>query len=253
MKLKFTILFALVFAMTFAWITFTDNHHTTSGTTVSKQTEKNAGDSLYIYLHFRETMEAKIKAGKTKTSLREIPKSLQQAVLATEDRRFYEHGAVDPIGILRALATNLQSGKTVEGGSSISQQVVKNMLLSQEQTVTRKAQELILAILLERNYTKDQILEMYFNTAYFGANATGIAEACHTYYGKAPSDLSLGQASLLAGLLQAPTYYNPLVNYNAAKDRQRIVLAGMTEEGYITKKEAVAAYAETLHLQKNTK
>lgn len=179
-----------------------------------------------------------------------MPKSLKEAVVATEDRRFYEHGAIDPIGIARAVMVNFNSGKTLEGGSSISQQVVKNTFLTQERTLTRKAQELILSILLERNYSKDEILEIYLNTAYFGANATGIEQACRIYFNKKPEYLTLAQSSLLAGLLQAPSYYNPLENYEAARSRQKTVLALMAEQNYITDQQAENAFKESLRLER---
>lgn len=179
-----------------------------------------------------------------------MPKSLKEAVVATEDRRFYEHGAIDPIGIARAVIVNFNSGRTMEGGSSISQQVVKNTFLTQERTLTRKAQELILSILLERNYSKDEILEIYLNTAYFGANATGIEQASRIYFNKKPEYLTLAQSSLLAGLLQAPSYYNPLENYEAARNRQKIVLTLMAEQGYITDQQAQNAFKENLRLER---
>lgn len=195
-------------------------------------------------------MEARRREVATYVSIQNIPKTLQEAVIATEDRRFYEHGAVDPIGIGRAVLVNFTSGETVEGGSSISQQVIKNTFLTPERTLTRKAQELILAFLLEHNYSKDEILEIYLNTAYFGASATGIYEASHIYFGAQPRALSLAQSSLLAGLLQAPSYYNPLENYEAARERQKTVLSLMAEQEYITRNQAEAAFKESLHLRR---
>ena len=152
------------------------------------------------------------------------------------------------IGIIRAAAVNLYSGETVEGGSTISQQVVKNVFLSHERTLSRKVQEVILAFLLEHYYSKDDILEIYLNTAYFGANATGLYEACRTYYGIGPDELRLSQSSMLAGLLQAPTYYNPLEHYDAARKRQQVVLALMAEQGYISASQATQAYRDDLGL-----
>lgn len=204
---------------------------------------------FYPYLHFQEAMDAHTSKVPTYISISAIPKPMQNAIVATEDRRFYEHGAVDPIGIIRALAVNIYSGETLEGGSTISQQVVKNVFLTQDRTWTRKIQEVLLAFLLEHYYSKDEILEIYLNTAYFGADATGLAEACHTYFGVKPEKLSLAQASLLAGLVQAPTYYNPLENYDAAKSRQKIVLTLMTNQGYISSRDAMEAYGTRLHLQ----
>lgn len=205
------------------------------------------------YIHFRQSLDEKIKHVPMYVSLEVIPRIMQQAVIATEDRRFYEHGAIDPIGIIRAGMVNFHSGETVEGGSTISQQVVKNQFLTQERTMTRKAQELVLSTLLESNYSKDEILEIYLNTAYFGANAYGIEQACETYFGIKPDKLSIAQAAMLAGLLQAPTYYDPLVNYTAAKERQKVVLALMADQGFISSRDAAIAYRDDLHLQTNHK
>lgn len=206
-------------------------------------------EQFYPYLHFREAMDKHLSSIPTYVSIGAIPKTMQQAIVATEDKRFYEHGAIDPIGIVRALAVNAYSGETVEGGSTISQQVVKNVFLTQDRTMTRKVQEVILAFFLEHYYSKDDILEIYLNTAYFGANATGLSAACQTYYGIKPERLSLSEASMLAGLVQAPTYLNPLENYDGARKRQQIVLQLMAAQGYITDTDAKTAYNTKLRLQ----
>lgn len=257
MKKKYLFIFVVVFAAFSAWNIISDTPKTRPQTPASKieQTAPSSSldafkEGLYPYLHFRAAMEARRREVATYVSIQNIPKTLQEAVIATEDRRFYEHGAVDPIGIGRAVLVNFTSGKTVEGGSSISQQVIKNTFLTPERTLTRKAQELILAFLLEHNYSKDEILEIYLNTAYFGASATGIYEASHIYFGAQPRALSLAQSSLLAGLLQAPSYYNPLENYEAARERQKTVLSLMAEQEYITRNQAEAAFKESLHLRR---
>lgn len=263
-NLFYFVAFMIAFGACLFWVKLTDNPNDikpdpSSPLVTTTKPQPGFFDSLapvtavknqfYPYFHFPQAMDAYVSHIPTYISISAIPKPMQQAIVATEDRRFYEHGAVDPIGILRALAVNLYSGETVEGGSTLSQQVVKNVFLTQDRTWTRKLQEVLLAFLLEHYYSKDEILELYLNTAYFGANATGIAEACQIYYATKPEKLSLAQASLLAGLVQAPTYYNPLENYDAAKARQKIVLSLMTEQGYISSRDAMEAYGARLHLQ----
>lgn len=262
MKKKLLFIFLLAFAACTAWNLISDafsdagrgarteisapSSFVSSWLTPLKPWEEKA----YVYLHFEEAMEAKMSRIPMYVSISLVPQSMRQAVIATEDRRFYSHGAIDPIGIIRAAAVNLYSGETVEGGSTISQQVVKNVFLSHERTLSRKVQEVVLAFLLEHYYSKDDILEIYLNTAYFGANATGIYEACRIYYSISPDDLRLSQSSMLAGLLQAPTYYNPLENYDAARRRQQVVLALMAEQGYISASQASQAYREELGLSR---
>ena len=253
MKKKYLFIFIIAFILCAAWNIIADTPKTAQPASSSKTEQHNLvslpdmgiQEKLYPYLHFHAAMEEHRKKIPVYVASGAMPKSLKEAVVATEDRRFYEHGAIDPIGIARAVMVNFNSGKTLEGGSSISQQVVKNTFLTQERTLTRKAQELILSILLERNYSKDEILEIYLNTAYFGANATGIEQACRIYFNKKPA-----QSSLLAGLLQAPSYYNPLENYEAARSRQKTVLALMAEQNYITDQQAENAFKESLRLER---
>ena len=252
MKKYFFFIFLIAFAACATWSIWTDTSkpaHTDFSSSAPKQSfwmEPLAPlkEKAYPSLHFHEAMENHIKSIPMYVSIHLIPKDMRHAIIATEDRRFYEHGALDPIGILRAITVNIYSGSTLEGGSTISQQVVKNVFLSHERTFTRKAQEVVLAYLLEHYYTKDEILEIYLNTAYFGANATGIYEASEIYYDINPEKLRLSQTSMLAGLVQAPTYYNPLQNYEAARERQKIVLALMVEQGYISNTTAAEAYQE---------
>lgn len=175
-----------------------------------------------------------------------IPKQLKEAIVAAEDRRFYEHGAMDPIGVTRALIANYTAGRTVEGGSTLAQQTVKNIFLSQERTMTRKIREMFLAIQLERNYTKDQILEIYLNTIYFGHGTYGLKEAARTYFGKAPEDLNLSECAMLAGLPQAPSAYDPIDHPEEGKKRMTTVLMLMAREGYITPQEASTAAFDVL-------
>lgn len=262
MKRKYIAIFILAFAVCAGWNLLFDASKPTKAPTrtaarMQEEIESQGTwpaplrpleNSLYPYLHFHQAMDAKIKKIPVYVAIGAISKPMQHAVVATEDRRFYSHGAVDPIGIGRAILVNIQSGETVEGGSTISQQVVKNVFLSQDRTIARKAQEFVMAFLLEQNYSKDEILEIYLNTAYFGANATGIDDAARTYFTTSPERLDLAQSAMLAGLVQAPTYYNPLQNYPAAKARQKIVLSLMTEQGYISPEQSNAAYKKDLGL-----
>mgnify|MGYP003372400350 CR=1 FL=1 len=162
----------------------------------------------------------------------------RNAVISVEDHRFYDHGPIDIIAIGRALFTNLKSGKLQEGGSTITQQVAKNIVFSQEQTWLRKVGEIFAAYDLEKNYTKNEIFELYVNTAYFGDGYYGIYDASYGYYNKAPKDLNLDESSMLAGVPNAPSIYSPSVNPNLAKKRQYHVINSMIEYGYITKEEA---------------
>lgn len=204
---------------------------------------QNAKDKLDTMLHFREALESRIDR-KNFVSIDQIPDLLKKGLIATEDRRFYDHGAIDLIGVGRAVFTNYMAGQTIEGGSTIAQQTVKNIFLSNERTMTRKAEELALAVQLERNYTKDQILELYLNTIYFGHGAYGIREASHTYFGKEPKDLDLSQCAMLAGLPQAPSAYDPIDHPQEGAKRMTTVLALMAEQGIISPTEAAKAAAE---------
>lgn len=171
----------------------------------------------------------------------ELPYYVPAAFIASEDRRFMSHFGVDPIGILSVAIEMIEARGVTRGASTITQQVAKNLFLTPDQTLGRKVQEAILAIWLEQNYTKEQILELYMNRVYFGSGATGIEAAAQTYFGVSARNLSLGQAAMLVGLLPAPSAYNPKANPEKAIERQRIVLGLMAQEGYITKQEAEAA------------
>lgn len=168
----------------------------------------------------------------------DLPKNYINAVIATEDHRYYDHGPVDFIGVFRAIYTNFRNGKLQEGGSTITQQVAKNVILSQEASLSRKLAELFGAYELEKNYTKNEIFELYVNTSYFGDGYYGIYEASHGYYNKDPKDLTLDEASMLAGVPNAPSVYAPTVNPDLAKKRQKHVLNCMVEYGYISPQEA---------------
>lgn len=170
----------------------------------------------------------------------EMSSYYRNAVISVEDHRFYDHGPVDFIAIARAIFTNIKNGELQEGGSTITQQVVKNVVFSQEKSLLRKVGEIFAAYDLEKNYTKKEIFELYVNTAYFGDGYYGISEASYGYYNKSPKDLNLDESSMLAGVPNAPSVYAPTVNLNLAKKRQYHVLNKMLEYGYITKDEALS-------------
>src|SRR5437870_9686063 len=161
--------------------------------------------------------------------LAQIPQSLRDAILATEDRRFYSHWGIDPIGVARAVIQNYRRGRLVEGGSTITQQLTKVLFLTPDKSLERKLKEAVLALELERRYSKDRILEMYLNQVYFGQGAYGVEAAARTYFGKPVSDLDLGEAALLAGLPRAPSSYSPFEHGAAAQRRRDVVLRRMAE------------------------
>lgn len=167
----------------------------------------------------------------------EIPSVMKEALVATEDKRFYNHPGIDIYGIFRAFYVNSVARETVEGGSTITQQLVKNLFLSTQRTWSRKAEEFVLALMMEHYYTKDEILGMYLNSVYYGNNYYGLKEACRGYFNEEPQQIDLPQAALLAGLPQAPTFYNPKANPIAAKAKREIVLNLMMQQNMITKKQ----------------
>jgi penicillin-binding protein 1C len=181
-----------------------------------------------------------------------LPQYVGEATVAIEDERFYKHFGFDVIGITRALINNFQ-GKSIQGGSTITQQLVKNALLSKERTIQRKAKEAVLAVLTELMYTKEEILEMYLNYVPYGGTAVGIEAAANQYFDKHASDLTLAETALLVGLPQAPSRYSPFASdASAAKNRQEEVLNLMVKLGYITELEAESAKAETLNYALDT-
>ncbi len=178
--------------------------------------------------------------------LEEIAPSMRQAIVAIEDERFYQHRGIDFKGMARALWQNIRSGSIVQGGSTLTQQLAKNLYLGPEKTIDRKVKEVYYTIQLERTYTKDEILNMYLNHVYFGQGAYGVEAAAQTYFGKAAKDLTLGESAMLAGLPRAPSYYAPTTNLKGALERQRVVLNRMLELGVITPEQAAAARAENI-------
>jgi penicillin-binding protein 1A len=173
-------------------------------------------------------------AGGAVLSLKELPSFLPKAFVAIEDRRFYEHFGIDPFGIARALVANVLHRGISQGASTITQQLAKNLFLTQERTLERKMQEALLALWLERKFTKTQILELYLNRVYFGAGAYGIEQASQRYFGKSARQVSLGEAALLAGLVKSPTRLAPTRNFAGAEERAKVVLAAMADLGFIS-------------------
>src|SRR5579863_2016278 len=174
-------------------------------------------------------------------SLKEMSPYLPEAVIATEDRRFYSNFGIDPIGIARAALADLMAGHIVEGGSTITQQLAKNLFLTPRRTLGRKIREVLLALWLDHRFTKDEILEIYLNRIYLGAGAYGVDAAARRYFHKSARRLSLYESAMLAGLLQAPTRYNPIRDRALAEARTARVLDNMVAAGFITRARASAA------------
>lgn len=183
--------------------------------------------------------------------INKVPQNLQNAFIAAEDNRFYEHIGIDPIGIFRAIFANLTNHGIAQGGSTITQQLAKNAFLSQEQTLKRKIQEAMLALEIEHKYSKKEILEMYMNQIYFGQGAYGIQTAAKTYFNKDVNELTLTQCAMLAGLPKSPNYYSPFNNLNEAKKRKNVVLDQMVKYGYVSAAEAEDAKNQDLGLSKS--
>ena len=173
--------------------------------------------------------------------LRELPPHVPAAVVAVEDRRFYSHPGVDPRGLLRALVTDFRAGAMVQGGSTITQQVAKNLFLTPDRTLSRKIREALLALKLEYMFSKDEILTLYMNRVYFGSGIYGFEAASERFFSRPAKDLTVFQAAVLAGLLKAPSHYNPVREPDRAKDRARIVLGTMVETGALTPEQSFTA------------
>lgn len=180
--------------------------------------------------------------------IKKIPEYMIKAVIAVEDSRFWAHRGIDYIAVLRAISKDILAGRIKEGGSTITQQLAKVVFLSPEKTVIRKLKEAILAIRLEKNLTKEEILELYLNRIYFGHGAYGIEMAARKYFGKPVSDINIAEAALLCGLIKAPNRYSPYNDLDRAKERQLVVLKRMREEGYLPEKEVEMVYKQPLYL-----
>ncbi|WP_417520197.1 transglycosylase domain-containing protein [Minwuia sp.] len=182
-------------------------------------------------------------AGARAVPLERLPEHLKDAVIAIEDRRFYYHFGIDPIGIVRAVYTNLTSGRVVQGGSTLTQQLAKNLYLGAERTLKRKAQEAVLALILEMRFSKDEILELYLNRVYLGAGTYGVEAAAARYFAKPASELGLRESAMLAGLLKAPSRYDPTRNPKGAEARMQLVVQAMVDSGRLDEDAAAQALA----------
>lgn len=181
---------------------------------------------------------------RTPIPLSRVPKHVINAFLATEDPRFYHHSGIDVVGVMRAMASNIRAGRVVQGGSTITQQLAKLLFLEPDKTLTRKLKEAMLALQIERRYSKDEILSFYLNQVYLGSGAYGIEAAAKTYFGKTADQLTLAEGAMLAGLPAAPNRYSPVNNLDRAYQRRNHVLGRMATEGFITREQAVVAGAE---------
>ena len=179
-----------------------------------------------------------IKSDENYTSIDKLPKIYLDAVVAVEDHRFYNHPGIDIIAIGRAAINDIKAMKLVEGGSTITQQLSKNIYFTQEKNFIRKIAEVFMAFNIEKNYSKDEILELYINTSYFGDGYTGVKEASLGYFGKEPQNLSDSEAIMLAGIPNSPSNYSPAKNPELARKRQKQVLDKMVKYEYISKEEA---------------
>jgi penicillin-binding protein 1A len=183
----------------------------------------------------------------TDVSIKELPPYLPKAFVAIEDRRFFSHSGIDPIGLVRAAAANVFHRGVSQGGSTITQQLAKNLFLTQQRTLWRKMQELVLALWLERKFSKTEILELYLNRVYFGSGAYGVEAAAQRYFGKPAREVKVAEAAMLAGLVKSPSRLAPSRNPNGAERRAQAVLAAMTELGFVTETMAKAALAQPAH------
>lgn len=182
--------------------------------------------------------------------VKDLPKYVPQAFIAIEDRRFHSHFGVDPLGIVRAAIANVLRRGVSQGGSTITQQLAKNLFLTQDRTFTRKLQELVLALWLERKFTKSEILDLYLNRVYFGAGAYGVEAAAQRYFGKHARDMNLQEAAMLAGLVRSPSRLAPTRNPNGAERRAQVVISAMADAGFISDKTAAMAIAQPAHALK---
>ena len=210
--------------------------------------EPDAADRILRVLFVRRAIDARLDRADY-VSIDRIAPDLQHAIVAVEDRRFYEHHGFDMTGVARATLVNIQHGRIEEGASTITQQLVKNLFFGSEQTFTRKAEELLLALDIEIACSKEEILEMYLNVVYYGGGFYGVQAASDGYFGTSPAALDLPEASMLAGVPNAPSGVSPFVNFIAAKKRQAIVLDTMQAQGMIDARTAEDAKMQALILR----
>lgn len=206
------------------------------------------GKKLYDEKLSEISLEKKIESIKSDEDfvpLSDLPEYYKNSVIAVEDHRYYKHGAIDVIALCRAVVSNIKQKDFKEGGSTITQQTAKNMyFITADDVVSRKVAEAILSFELERKYSKDDILELYINTIYFGNGYYGIKEACEGYLHKSPKDMTLYDATMLAGIPNAPSVYAPTVNFNLTKSRQKKVVSSMLEYEHINQEQANELYSK---------
>ncbi|NET33690.1 MAG: penicillin-binding protein, partial [Cyanothece sp. SIO1E1] len=210
-------------------------------------------ETSYIY-DIRGTLLSSIhdEANREVVNLNKISPDLKRAVLAIEDSHFYSHHGINISSVARAFLANLEQGETVEGASTLTMQLVKNLFLTPERSLSRKVAEAVLALRLEQIFDKDQIFEMYLNQVYWGHNNYGIETAAKSYFNKPAADLTLAESAMAAGLIQAPEDYSPFVDYKLAKRRQALVLNRMRELKWITAEEEATAKQQPIRLGQNT-
>lgn len=210
-------------------------------------------ETTYIYdINGTQLTSIHDEANREVVPLDKISPNLKRAVMAIEDSHFYSHHGINPGGVIRALVKNMEEGRTVEGGSTLTMQLVKNLFLSPKRAFSRKVAEAVLAIRLEQIFNKNQILELYLNQVYWGHNLYGVETAARSYFNKPASKLNLAEGAMMAGLIQAPEEYSPFVNYKVAKQRQATVLNRMKELKWITPQEEAAALKQPLGIGKIT-
>src|SRR5215208_6642004 len=202
----------------------------------------------YVYSADGEVLGTLGAGDQRPVKLEKVAPLMRKATVAIEDRRFYEHEGIDYMAVVRALFRDVTAGGVVEGGSTITQQLARNLYLGREQTFKRKLAEGCLAVALEREWSKDRILETYLNTAYYGNGAYGAEAAARTYFSKSAQRLTLKEAALLAGLPQAPSQYDPFSNEDGARSRREEVLSALQDSGDISESRAAAASAAPLGL-----
>lgn len=259
---KFKLLFLLfIFGSSF-WLAGGNNLFNKNNTDIIINNAASIDNSLVVANSFYEKTKRfiflpdavnsaiKEKNIKNYTKLKNISLNMQQAIISVEDNRFNRHFGVDIESIFRATLINLQHGQVEEGASTITQQLIKNLFFSNERTVNRKIEEVLLALILEQRYSKDEILELYLNSIYFGSGFYGITDASQGYFGKNPNELNISESAMLAGIPNAPSVYSPYVDFGAAKTRQAIVLNTMVKNGYIGEETSQDAKLEILKFVK---
>ncbi|HET7813865.1 MAG TPA: PBP1A family penicillin-binding protein [Candidatus Baltobacteraceae bacterium] len=215
---------------------------------ISRMADYQPARSTRVYARDGSLLATLYKENRIWTPIDKIPPLVREAFIANEDHNFYKHHGVDFGGIARAAVANFTHHRLEQGGSTITQQLARGLFLTDKQTLSRKVQEALLAMEIERYYTKDEILERYLNLIYLGSGAYGVDAAAHTYFGRGVGSLTAGQAAMLAGLVAAPSDYSPYVNMQLARERERHVLDRMAESGYLTQAQADAAYEKPVEL-----